>query len=157
MELGRSPGRPAQQRSGQMADMAVPAREKSETGAWLAMGSLLVAGTIMIMVGMFQVFEGITAIFSNAFYTVPAHYAFNVNVGAWGWLHLLLGILLVAGGGYLFVGKLWARILAIILALVSAWSNFLYIPYYPIWSILIIALDVLIIWAVVAYGRELAD
>lgn len=140
-----------------MADYAVPAREESATGAWLAMGSLLFAGAAMIMVGMFQFFEGLAAVIANAFYVVSPDYVYRLDVSIWGWVHMLLGVLLVAAGGYLFVGKMWARVIAIALAVISAWTNFLYLPYYPFWSILIIALDILIIWAVASYGRELAD
>lgn len=140
-----------------MADYAAPTREEPTEGTWLAMGTLIFAGSIMIMVGVFQLFQGLAAIVANAYYVISPNYAYRADVTTWGWVHLLLGALVVAAGGYLFVGKLWARIIAIGLAMVSAWVNFLYLPYYPFWSILIIALDVLVIWAVAAHGREMRE
>ena len=140
-----------------MADGALSGRNDSATSAWLALGSLLFAGTIMFTLGIFHAFEGLAAIIKNEFFVVSGEYAFRVDVTTWGWIQLFLGILVAAAGIYLFVGKMWARIVAIGVAMLSTWANFLSIPYYPFWSILMIALNILVIWAIAAYGRELAD
>jgi len=141
-----------------MADYAVPARkEESVTATWLAMGGLLFAGSMMIMISVFQVFEGLAAIIGSAFYNVPSNYPYKLDISTYGWIHLALGVIIGAAGAYLFIGKLWARIVAIGLAVVGALTNFLSIPYYPIWSILLVALNILVIWSVAAYGKELSD
>ena len=127
----------------------------SDDGSVLGIGTILFAGCAMLLVGMFQFFEGLAAVIKGDFYVVVPNYAFNVDVTVWGWIQMLLGIVAMVAGVFLFAGKLWARIIAIIFALVSGVVNFLSIPYYPIWSITIVVLSVLVIWAVACHGREL--
>jgi hypothetical protein len=141
-----------------MADYAVPMSSDEPTAStWWALGTIFFAGAIMLMVGLFQFFQGLAALIKGSFYVVVPNYAYKVDTTAWGWIHMLLGVLVVAAGIYLFVGKLWARIIAILLALLSAVANFFFIPYYPVWSILIIALDVVVIWAIAWHGRDLQE
>jgi hypothetical protein len=75
----------------------------------------------------------------------------------WGWTHLLFGILVIAAAFALFAGRMWGRVTAIILATLSAILNFGFIQAYPVWSLLIIALDVMIIYSVAKHGGELAE
>jgi hypothetical protein len=79
-------------------------------------------------------------------------YTFNIDVTAWGWIHLILGIFLLTTGFALFAGRVWAGVTAIVLAMLSAVSNFFFIPYYPWWAALVIALDVWAIWALTRPG-----
>ena len=72
----------------------------------------------------------------------------------WGWIHLILGIVVALAGFYVLSGRLWARIIGITMALFSAIANFFFIPYYPVWSVLIIALDVFVIWALATYRGD---
>lgn len=139
-----------------MADYAVPvSRKKTTASTWWAFGVIFFAGAVMALIGLFQALVGIVAIIHGNFFSVPRAYAYEVSATTWGWIHLLLGALVAVAGCYLFFGKTWARIIAIVAAIVSAVSNFLFIPYYPVWSLLIIALNVVVIWAVAAHGREL--
>jgi hypothetical protein len=101
----------------------------------------------MITIGVFQAIAGLAAIIEDEFFVVTQNYTFDLDVTAWGWIHLIVGIVLVLAGFYLFTGSTWARIVGITLAILSAVANFFFIPYYPFWSILIIALDVWVIWA----------
>jgi hypothetical protein len=78
---------------------------------------------------------------------VTQNYTFDLDVTAWGWIHLILGIVMILTGFSLFSGKTWAAVVAIALATLSAIANFFFIPYYPFWSILVIGLDVWVIWA----------
>lgn len=117
-----------------------------------AIGGIAFAGTIMMIVGGFQAIAGLVAIFSDDFYLETRNYTFDLDVTAWGWIHLILGILLVVAGLSLFAQRAWAVVLAVVLAALSAIENFFFIPYYPFWSILIIALDVWIIWALTRPG-----
>jgi hypothetical protein len=74
-----------------------------------------------------------------------------------GWIHLILGIVVVAAGIGLLTGQIWARVFGVIMAGLSALANFLFLPHYPLWSILVIALDVMIIWALLVYGRVIGS
>ena len=83
----------------------------------------------------------------DQFFVVTQNYAFDLDVSAWGWIHLLLGVALIATGIGLFNRSPWAGVTAIGLAMLSAVVNFFFIPYYPFWSIIVIALDVWVIWS----------
>jgi len=131
------------------------ARGGETTGT--AVGFILFAAIMMIMVGVFQAIQGLVGIFENEFYVTTRNYLFQFDATTWGWIHLLLGLLVAFAGWGLFSGRTWARTVAIFLAVLSAISNFLFIPYYPFWSLLIITLDVFVIWAVAAHGGELRE
>ena len=105
-----------------------------------------------MLIGCFQIIAGLVAIFDDEFYVVARNYTFNLDTSAWGWLHLLLGLLLLLTAFGLFTLRSWAVITAIGLASLSAIANFFFIPYYPFWSILVIALDVWVIWALTRPG-----
>jgi hypothetical protein len=122
-----------------------------------AVGFILFAAIMMIMVGVFQALQGLIAIFENEFYVATRNYLFQFDATTWGWIHLILGLLVAFAGYGLLSGRTWARAAAIALAVLSAISNFLFIPYYPFWSLLIIALDVFVIWAVAAHGGDLRE
>ena len=123
-----------------------------EPGAW-AQGLILFAAVMMFVGGGFQAIAGLAAIFENEFYTVTPNYVLEFDVTAWGWIHLLLGVIVVFAGYGLLSGQTWARVVGIVLASVSALVNFAFIPYYPFWSLTIIALDVFIIWALATQAR----
>ena len=117
-----------------------------------AVGGIAFAATMMLMIGIFQVIAGLVAIFDDDFYVVTQNYTFDLDTSAWGWIHLLLGILLLLAAYGLFSGATWAGVLAIVLAVLTAVENFFFIPYYPFWSILIIALAVWVIWSLTRPG-----
>jgi hypothetical protein len=117
-----------------------------------AVGGIAFAATVLTIIGVFQIIAGLTAIFNDDFYVVAQNYTFDLDASAWGWIHLLLGILLVATGWGLFSRSAWAGVTAIMLASLSAILNFFFIPYYPFWSILVIALDIWVIWALTRPG-----
>ncbi len=117
-------------------------------------GFVVFAAVMMVLVGTFQVIAGIAAIFEDEFFVVGPNYVYDVDVTAWGWIHLILGLALVLAGFGALKGAMWARVVGITLASLSAISNFFFIPYYPVWSIVIIAADVLVIWALSVYGRR---
>jgi uncharacterized membrane protein len=121
-----------------------------------AVGGATFAAVLLILVGIFQVIAGLAAIFDDDFYVVTQNYAFDLDVSAWGWIHLILGILLVLTGYFLFTGSPWAAGVAIGLAALSAVANFFFIPYYPFWSILLIALAVWVIWSLTRPGMTRA-
>jgi hypothetical protein len=116
--------------------------ESRPLSGW-AVGGMTFAAMMMLVIGSFQTIAGLAAIFN----VVGKNYTFDLDVTAWGWIHLLLGILLLFAGWALFARKLWAAMLALVLALLSAIENFFFIPYYPWWSLLVIAIDIWVIWA----------
>jgi hypothetical protein len=128
--------------------------EKPSSG--LAVGFAVFAGVMMIMAGSFQAIAGLVAIFENEFYATTPNYILKFDVTTWGWIHLLLGLLVLFAGIAVLSGQTWGRVIGILLASVSALANFAFIPYYPVWSLVIIALDVFVIWALAAHGRDLA-
>jgi hypothetical protein len=141
---GEQDVRRSTERSDAMTDYST--RDTSVSG-W-AISGVTFAATIMVLVGIFEAIAGLAAIFDDDFYVVTQNYAFDLDVTAYGWLHLIVGVLVAWAGFSLFSRKPWAGVVAIVLAVVSAVTNFFFIPYYPFWSILMIALAVWVIWAV---------
>jgi hypothetical protein len=131
-------------------------RPDQTTSGW-AVGFILFAAIMMIMVGVWQALQGLIAIFENEFYVATRNYLFQFDATTWGWIHLILGLVVAFAGYGLLSGRTWARAAAIALAVLSAIANFLFIPYYPFWSLLIITLDVFVIWAVAAHGGDLRE
>jgi hypothetical protein len=129
----------------QMAERNVRA-DTREVSGW-AVGGTVFAGVIMLMVGAFHAITGLVAILDDQFYVVASHYTYSLDVTGWGWIHLIGGALVALGGVYVFSGATWARVLGITLAVLSAIANFFFVPYYPFWSLLIIALDVWVVWS----------
>ena len=119
-------------------------------------GWVFFAAIMMIVLGIFGIFEGLAAIVKSGFYHVPPNYYISINAKGWGWIHLIISIIVVLAGFALLQGATWARVVGIILASLSAIANFLFIPVYPIWSLLIIAIDIFVIWALAAHGGALA-
>jgi hypothetical protein len=126
-------------------------RNVPRVSGW-AVGGISFAATMLLLIGVFQALDGLVAIFNDSFFVVTKNYTFDLDVTAWGWIHLILGILLIFAGWGIFTGKTWAGIAGITLAVLSAIANFFFIPYYPFWSILVIGLDVWVIWALTRPG-----
>jgi hypothetical protein len=124
-------------------------------GSGWATGWIAFAGVMMIMIGIFQAVDGIVGILDDDFYFAGQNYTYELSTTAWGWIHLILGIIVVLAGIGLFTGNMAARIVAVTLAVLSSIANFLWLPYYPVWSIIVIALNVTVIWAVTAHGGEM--
>ena len=120
-----------------------------------ATGFIMFAGVMMILAGSFQAFAGLVAIFENEFYVTTPNYLLQLDATSWGWIHLLLGLLVVFAGFAVLNGMVWGRIIGVILAALSAFANFAFIPYSPFWSTLIIAVDIFVIWALTAHGRDI--
>ena len=125
--------------------------DPDQVSGW-AVGGTVFAATVLMLVGVFQVIAGLVAIFDDDFYVVTRNYTFDLDTSAWGWIHLLIGLLMLGIGFGLFRGALWAVIGGLAIAMLSALSNFFFIPYYPIWALLLIALDVWIIWSLTRPG-----
>jgi hypothetical protein len=122
--------------------------------AWT--GWVVFAAFMMIMVGSFQAIEGLVALFDDGWYHVTQNgLLVEADYTVWGWTHLLLGALLIVAGVGVLAGNTLARVVAIALAGLSALVNLAFIEAYPIWAVIIITIDVLVIYALVVHGREL--
>ncbi|CCH88229.1 conserved membrane protein of unknown function [Modestobacter italicus] len=121
-------------------------------------GWVVFAAVMMIMLGTFQAIEGLVAIFDDGFYGVTeAGLVVNVDYSVWGWVHLFLGALVAIAGVGVLTGNVVARAVGVLLAVLSAVLNLAFITAYPVWSTIIIAVDVVVIYALVVHGRELHD
>ena len=128
----------------------------SETQGFAA-GAVFSAGVLLLLAGLWQGFLGLVALFkdNDTLIVVGQKWIFSFDVTAWGWIHLLIGAALFIVGIFVLRGALWAGIVGIGIAGLSALANFLWLPYYPIWAILIITLDVIIIWALAGHRESL--
>ncbi|HUO37331.1 MAG TPA: hypothetical protein VMU34_05570 [Mycobacterium sp.] len=123
-----------------------PVRQVIAAGASVAAGALLLTAAVLTLL------EGISAIVNDELLVIrPADYVYRYNTTTWGWIHIVVAILLGAVAIGLILGRTWARVAAIVLACVSIVVNFLWLPYYPVWSIVVIALDIVVIWAVATW------
>ncbi len=119
-----------------------------------AMGGFALAAVLMIFSGLVTFFVGITGILKGSFFTTVPNYTFYESVRGRGWTDLVIGAVIFAAGVCLLLGMMWARVVGVVLAVISGIANFLFLPYYPLWSIIVIAVDVFIIWALVSGGRR---
>jgi hypothetical protein len=122
-----------------------------EVSGWTIAG-IAFAGSVMVLIGAFQVIAGLAAIINDEFFVVGREYAYDLDVSGWGWIHLIIGVIALVAGFGLFARASWAVVFTIVMAMLSALSNFFFIPYYPFWSILVIALCVFVIWALTRPG-----
>jgi hypothetical protein len=111
---------------------------------------------MMMLTGGLEILQGLSAIIRKNLYVVNKDYIYKINVNGWGWIHLILGVIVLLAGIALLGGALWARIVGIAMAALIAIANFLWLPYYPVWAIVLIALNVVVIWALAAHGRDIA-
>ncbi|MFZ2530657.1 MAG: hypothetical protein WAX14_23890 [Rhodococcus sp. (in: high G+C Gram-positive bacteria)] len=114
----------------------------------IAAGTSIGAAVILVTLGIISFFQGIAAVAEDEVFVRGIEYVYKLDFTSWGWIHIVLGVLMVIVGIALMAGQTWARVSAVIIAALSIIANFLWLPYYPWWSILIIALDIVVIWAV---------
>jgi hypothetical protein len=136
-----------------MADTRPPVADAKPVSP-LAHGIAVFAGVIMIIAGVFQAIEGLAGILNDEYLVVLPNYFLAFDITLWGWLHLLIGLALLAIGVSVLRGATWARVAGMVLAGISALLNFIWLPYSPWWSLLVIAIDILVIWALANYHRE---
>ncbi|HEX5940047.1 MAG TPA: hypothetical protein VFZ12_06770 [Dehalococcoidia bacterium] len=123
-----------------------PAEQEDAISGW-AVGGTFFAATMLIMLGFFQAITGFAAILEDEFFVLTRNYVFDLDVSAWGWIHLVIGVVAVFAGAYIMTGATWARAIGILAALVIAVNNFLFLPYYDLWSLVGIAISVWVIWS----------
>ncbi len=129
-------------------------QETSKSGNGWATGLSYLAATILVIVGVLDFLQGLAAINTNNLFVVGPQYIYQFNLTTWGWIHLILGLIVALTGVMLFFGGTVSRVLAIAFLTLSIIANFLWIPYYPWWSITLIVLAIIGIWAVAARETE---
>ncbi len=127
--------------------------ERQPSGA--AVGWTMFAAFMMILIGSFHAIAGLAGILEDEFYAVTPNYVFEFDATTWGWVHLIGGVIVLLAGFGLFSGAVWARTVGVIVATISAIVSFVWIPWYPVWSIVVIGVDVAVIWALTAHGRDI--
>ena len=133
---------------------APPTQYPREPTGWT--GWVIFAGVMLMMLGAFQVIQALVALFDDGFYLVrPNGLVVQVNYNTWGWTHLIIGAVAIVSGLGLLVGNMAARVLGVLAAVVSAIVNLAFLSAYPVWSAIVIALDVIVIYAIIVHGGEL--
>jgi hypothetical protein len=118
-------------------------------------GWIVFAALMLVMVGIFHVMQGLVALFRDEVYVVGSDgLVVSVDYTSWGWTHVIGGALAILVGACLVAGQMWARVAAVVVAVLSAVVNIMFLPAYPVWSMIMIAVDVLVIWAVTVHGAE---
>ena len=130
--------------------------ETDNYSSW-AVGWAGFAGVMLVMIGIFDVIQGLVALFNDDFFVVTEEWVFQFDITTWGWIQLILGVVLLASGIGIFSGNVAARTVGVIVAGLAAIANFAWLPYYPLWSILVIAVCIAVIWALTAHGRDIAS
>jgi hypothetical protein len=125
-----------------------------ESSGWAA-GWITFAGIALILIGVFHAIAGFAEIIDSDSYVLTQQYVLKFNATTWGWIHLIGGIIVIFAGFGVFRGAVWARTVGVIIAMISAIANFAWLSYMPLWSILMIFIDVSIIWALTVHGRDL--
>jgi hypothetical protein len=134
----------------------VSTTRSDEPTAWV--GWILFAGVMLMMLGTFQFMAGLVALFQDNYYQVASSkLVVSMNYTAWGWTHMILGALAAAAGFGVMTGATWARIYAIGIAFLSAVANLAFLSAYPVWGVIMITIDVLVIWALAVHGREMRE
>jgi hypothetical protein len=127
---------------------------QEQPSGW-AIGWTTFAAITMIMAGIFWAISGLVALFNDEFYVVTQRWIFEFDISTWGWIHLILGIVIGLAGFFLFKGATWARTVGVIIAVISAIIAFIWLPYYPVWAIILIVVSVAIIWALTVHGHDI--
>ncbi|GEL21176.1 hypothetical protein PSU4_01300 [Pseudonocardia sulfidoxydans NBRC 16205] len=131
-----------------------PAHPAAAPDSGWATSAAVFAAILMMLAGVLGVLVGVAAILRDEIYVVTPQYVVGLDVTVWGWVHLGLAVLLGAAGAGVVWGRDWARVVGVGVAGLNLIAHFAFLPFYPVWSLVIIALDVLVIWALAVYPGE---
>jgi hypothetical protein len=127
---------------------------KHQLPAPVAHGVAVFAGIVLMLAGAFQALQAISAIVNDQYIVVLPNYVYALDLTVWGWVHLLIGLALLAIGISLLLGQPWARMAGIVVAALAAVINFTWLPHSPLWAIVLIAIDILVIWALISIRQQ---
>lgn len=131
------------------------AHESRETTGWV--GWIYFAGLLMMISGIFQGIAGLVALFKDSVFIVGSEGLLVFNFAQWGWVHIILGIILFLTSFSVLSGGTWGRVVGSLLAGLSAIANFAFITVYPVWATIVIVIDILIIYALMVHGKEMRE
>ena len=120
-------------------------------------GWITFAGVMMILAGTLNFFYGLVAVINDEWVVWTNQANVYLDISQWGWVHLILGLVVVLCGFGVFTGNILARTVGVILAALSLVGNFFFIPAYPIWALTVIVIDLLVIWALTVHGRDMTS
>lgn len=127
-------------------------QETTTMSGWT--GWIAFAAVMMIMLGFFHMMAGAVALFQEDVYTVTENAVWVFDYSQWGWIHIIGGLLAFLAAGSVMKGHLYGRIFTVFVAMGSMLANMAFIPIYPLWSLLMVTVCVLVLWAVVVHGDE---
>ena len=99
--------------------------------------------------------SGLIAIINDEFYVITQNCILELDTSTWGWIHLIVGVIVLVAGFGLFTAKTWARTVGVIIAVLSAIVAFMWLPYYPVWGVIFIVVSIAIIWALTVHGHDI--
>ncbi|MFE0512100.1 hypothetical protein [Streptomyces sp. NPDC058964] len=140
-----------------MAQQAHPTKPQRSSGSILAGGGVVFAGVLMLVSGVLAILQGISAIAEDDVWARVGHYVYKINLTGWGWILLIVGVVAALAGAGILKGAAWARAVGIALAAVGIVIQFLFLPYAPVWAIIMIAIYLFMIWALAAYEPGRTD
>ena len=120
-------------------------------------GWITFAAVMMILAGSLNLLYGIIAAVNDEWVVFTNRANVYLDISEWGWVHIIVGAVVLISGLGLFSGNILARTIAVVVASISLVVNFFFIPVYPLWAITVIVIDLLVIWAVTAHGREMRE
>ena len=126
---------------------------KKEVTSWV--GWVYFAGILLVVSGVFEMIAGLTALLNDKFYAVAQQSLLVFDITHWGWAHMLIGLLMIVTGTSVMTGSTWSRVVAIVLAVLGVIAQFAFISAYPIWSIMVIVIGILIIYSLAVHAGEL--
>ena len=126
----------------------------TEPSGW-AIGWTAFAATMMVIQGSWWLIAGFVAVINDSFYVAGEEYIFQFDASTWGWVHLLLGVVILVAGLSLFTGAVWARTVGVIMAVIAMLVAFAWLPWYPIFAILLIAVSAAVVWALTVHGLDM--
>jgi hypothetical protein len=135
--------------------MARRTTTNTEVTGWV--GWVYFAGLMLMLAGVFQSIAGLVALFKDEVFVVSQQNLWLLDYTTWGWVHLLIGVFLLMAGSAIASGKVWGRTIGVVFAALGLIANFGFIPVYPLWSILLVVVDGLGIYALIVHGGEAVD
>jgi hypothetical protein len=129
---------------------------QQQPSGW-AIGWTYFAAFMMMMIGVWHAIAGLAALINDEFLVLTQEYVFKFDATTWGWIHLIVGVIVVFAGFGLFSGAVWARTIGVIMAIVSGIAAFAWLPYQPFWSLLLIFAVISVIWALTVHGRDVME
>ncbi|MEV4940466.1 DUF7144 family membrane protein [Streptomyces zaomyceticus] len=130
-----------------MSQNTAPRPPRADSGATGVHGGTLFAGVLMVVIGIFDILQGIAAIAKDDVYTRVGDYVYKFSLTGWGWTHLILGVLVGLAGFGILKGSEWGRMGGIVLASLNAIAQFLFLPYHTWWALISMAISIIVVWA----------